>query len=316
MYDLELLRYLNEQAHLKFLELANEDRTPAVRVAEEIGEIRPPPVFPLAILAKKLIGGPPSMAYFIELLELGDVSIGFRDLVREYLPEYEASIMAEDLDRRAWKFGQFFSEKHFPLSDVTSSYDFTMGDLLDRIPTQPMGFSYESYHSFTDFREGYILALSLIEYPWDEWGDEDERVGESGARVVILERAAELVGEGLSRLIPEGGWSAQDLHGMVNGTKFEGLGDFADWVVNSTGYYFLDAQGESLEMGEQIEWDPGTVSELTEDWHGACEILEKVHRLALLLEEDSESTFRELLALLLSTPDLIIPKEQLPLPLD
>ncbi len=315
MYDLEALRYLNEQAHLRFLALANEDRTPPVRVAEEIGEIKPPPVFPLSILAKKLIGRPPSMAYFIELLEAGEVFTGFSDLVREYLPEYEANIMAEDLDRRASKFSQLFSEKYFPLSDEIDSYDFTMGDLLARIPTQPMGFSYESYHSFTDFREGYILALSLIEYPWDEWGDEDEREGESGARVVILERAAELVGEGLARLIQEGGWSTQDLHRMVDGTEFEGLGDFADWVANSTGYYHLDAQGDSLEMGEQIEWDPGTVNELTEDWHGSCEILEKIHRLALLIEEDSESTFRKLLALLLSTPDIIIPKEQLPLPL-
>ncbi len=315
MFDLETLRYLNEQAHLRFLELANQDRPPPVRVAKEIGESKPPPVFPLSVLARKLIGGPPSMAYFIELLELGETVAGFRNLVREYLPEYEVNIMAEDLDRRAQRFGRLFSEKFFPLSDDVDSDDFTVGDLLCRIPTQPLGFSYESYHSFTDFREGYILALSLIEYPWDEEDGED---GESGGRVAILERVAELVGEGLARLIPEGGWSAKGLHRMLDGTEFDGLGEFADWVLCNTGCYHLDAQGESTETGETIEWDPGEVDDLTEDWHRSSEILENIHRVALLLEEDSERTFGRLLTLLLDTQiigDLIIPKEQLPLPL-
>jgi hypothetical protein len=68
-------------------------------------------------------------------------------------------------------------------------------------------------------------------------------------------------------------------------------------------------------MGESIEWSPETVDEMTEDWGEACEILEKIHQVALLLEEDSESTFRKLLALLLDRQDLIIPKEQMPLPI-
>ena len=323
MWDLETLRYLNEQAHLRALELANQNKPPSVRVAEETKEVKPPPVFPLSILARKLLGGPPSLAYFVELLELSEVVTGFRDLVREYLPEYEFIIMAEELDRRAWRFSQLFSEKFFPLSDDALSEELTIGDLLSRIPVQPLGFSHESYHRFTDFRKGYILALSLIECPWDEdplgmdllgVDLEDGGDGMSGSRVPILEAVGELVGEGLARLIPNEGWSAQDLHGMTDGTEFEGLGEFADWVLCNTGCYHLDAQGESLEMGESIDWSPETVDELTEDWRRSCEILEKIHRVALLLEQDSERTFRKLLALLLDKQDLIIPKEQLPLP--
>jgi hypothetical protein len=319
MYDLETLRYLNEQAHLKFLELANEDKPPPMEIAKETKEVKPPPVFPLSILARRLIGGPPSLAYFVELLELGETVTGFHDLVREYLPEYEANIMAVDLNIRARIFSQFFSQKFFPLSDDASSEEFTIGDLLSRIPMQPLGFSYESYHRFTDFREGYILALSLVECPWDEdplgMLTEDELDGESGGRVAILERVGELVGEGLTRLIPAGGWSAKDLHNMTDGTEFEGLGEFADWVFCNTGCYHLDVQGESLEMGESIEWSPEAVNDMTEDWHRSCEILENIHQVALLLEEDSESTFRKLLALLLNRQDLIIPKEQMPLPI-
>ena len=168
MYDLNVLRYLNEQAHLRAVAFANEDRSPSAPVEEKTKvDIKPPPVFPLSILARKLLGGPPSLAYFVELFEQQDNVLGFRDLVREHLPECEVNIMAEDLNNRALKFVQYFSEKFFPLmADLRD--DFTIGDLLTGIPTQPLGFSYESYHAFMDFREGYILALSLVGSPWEE----------------------------------------------------------------------------------------------------------------------------------------------------
>lgn len=319
MYDLETLRYLNEQAYQRFLALSNEDRSPSVQVAEEPKEVKPPPVFPLSVLARNLIGGPPSLGYFVELLEMSETFIGFRGLVREYLPEHEVNIMAEDLNHQAQRFCQLFSEKYFPLSDDTLSEEFTLYNLLDRIPVQPLGASYESYHRFTDLRKGYILALSLVACPFDEdpYGmtSEDEVDGVPGARVALLEHVGQLVGERLARLIPSGGWSAEDLHRMTDGTELEGLGDFSDWVFSNTGCYHLDALGEELEMGDVIEWSPETVEDLTEDWCRASVILEKIHRAALLLEQDSENTFRNLLGLLLDRQDLIIPKEQLPLPL-
>ena len=318
MYDLEALRYLNEQAHLRAVALANRDGSLSVLVKEKTkAVIKPPPVFPLSILARKLLGGPPSLAYFIELFEQNETFTGFRDLVREYLPEYEVNIMAEDLNNRALKFVEFFGEQFFPLwADLRD--DFSIGDLLNGIPAQPLGFSYESYHAFTDFRKGYILALSLITSPWDEDPlglDEEEEEEMQGGRVPILEAVGQLVSAGLVNLIPKNGWSAEDLHRMTADTEFEGLGDFADWVQGSTGLYHLDAQGESLEMGEQIDWSPEAVDDLTNDWHMTSEILDRIHRLALLLEQDSERTFRNLLALLLERQELVIPKEQLPLAL-
>ncbi len=320
MFDLEALRYLNEQAHLRAVALANEDRTPHTRKVEEVKVIKPPPVFPLAILARKLIGGPPSLGYFIELLEQSETFKDFLDLVREYLPEREFEIMAEDLNLRACKFSHYFSERYFPLRDDSFSEDFTAGDLLSGIPVQLMGFSYESWHGFTDFRNGYILLLSLIECPWDEdpfgTDSEDEEDGMQGGRVPIIEVVGQLVGEGLARLIPDKGWSAEELHAMTDGTEFEGCGEFADWVFGNTGCAILDTQGEYSETGHQIDWSPEEVEGLTDDWNKSSEIFDKIHRLALLLEQDLEGNFRKLMALLLDKPDLIIPKEQLPLPLD
>jgi len=319
MHDLEVLRYLNEQAHFRAIALANEDRTRQVSVAGEIKVVEPPPIFPLSILARKLIGGPPSLGYFIELLEQSETFKDFLDLVRTHLPEREFEIMAEDLNLRACKFSHYFSEQFFPLRDDAFSEDFTVGDLLAGIPVQLLGFSYESYHSFTDFRKGYILVLSLIEAPWGEdplgFDDEDDEDGMQGSRVPIIEEVGNLVGEGLERLLPDKGWSPGELHEMTDGTEFEGCGDFADWVWGITGCAILDTQGEYSEMGEQIDWSREEVEGLTDDWKQSRYILEKIHRVALLLEQDTESNFRKLLSLLLDKPDIIIPKEQLPLPL-
>ena len=322
MYDLEALRRLNEQACLRAVALASSNKPPSVQAEEETKDVGPPPVFPLSLLARKLMCGPPSLGYFIELLEQSESFIGFRDLIREYLPEHEVNIMAEDLDRRAWRFSQLFGREYFPLHDNTLSDEYGIGDLLDGIPFQPLGFSYEGYHAFADFRQGYILAFSLMECPWDEGDplglsdDEEEANGIPGPRIPILEAVGGIVGEGLVRLIPARGWSAEDLHTMTDDTEFDGLGLFADWVNRDTGCIHLDTMGESLEMEGLPEWNPDTVGEMTHDWQQATAILDKIHHVALVLEQDPERTFRKLLALLTGNKDLIIPKEQLPLPID
>ena len=319
MWDESVLQYLNERAHERAVNFANTGSWTSAPVAKTTkGVTKPLPVFPLSVLARKLLGGPPSLAYFVELLEQSENFKSFLDLVRNYLPEYEVNIMAEDLDKRALKFVDIFSKKYFPLCDDLSD-EFTIGDLLEGIPTQPMGFSYESYHSFRDFREGYILALSLVEPPWEDELDpldfDEEEEEMPGGRVPILETVSELVGKRQATLIPNNGWPAEYLHQVTDGTEFEGLGAFADWVHSNTGLYHLDALGEASALGEQIEWEPGDVEGLTDDWHQSSEYMEEFHRVALLLEKDSVSTFERLLAMLLDNEKIIIPKEQMNLPL-
>ena len=53
MYDLEALRYLNEQAHLRAVALANRDGSLSVLVKEKTkAVIKPPPVFPGGIVCQ------------------------------------------------------------------------------------------------------------------------------------------------------------------------------------------------------------------------------------------------------------------------
>lgn len=318
MYDLETLRYLNEQAYRRFLELANQENAPSEPLPEEPEEIKPIPKFPLAILSRKLLGGPPSLGYFIELIEMSDTFIRFRDMVREYLPDQEADIMAQDLDEQAQRFCQIFSNRYFPLSDFACSEEITLNDLIGEIPVQPMGAAYEAYHEFKNLRPGYIVMLSLVESPFDSgetYYDDEEPTG--GGRIALLEEMQEIVGDELARLIPQEGWDAESLHRLTDGTKFEGIGHFADWLFSNTGCFHLDIQGEQLETGagEQLEWDPETVDHLADDWETSRELLDKMHQVALLIEEDLKYTFRELMSILLHNPDLVIPKEQMPLPI-
>ena len=322
MYDLETMRQLNEEACRFAMSLANTNETPAVNVRAMNAGLGPTPVFPLSILAGKLRGGPPSLGYFVQLLEMSDYFLDFRKLIRDYLPKHEMEIMAEDIDKRVQMFSLFFTQEYFPLNEEALSGELDIGQFVSGIPFQPMGFSSEGYHNFQGFRPGYILALSLVECLWDEdpYGDDfgedvvEDKDGVPGMRIPILETVRDMIGERLANLIPGNGFPLQEIHDKTDHTEFDGLGDFADWVSVNTGNIWLDTMGESLYLNGEPEWgEPGDVEQMTTDWEEATDIMGKIHNIALLLEKDPRETFQRLLALLLDNKDLIIPKEQLPL---
>ena len=321
MYDLETMRRLNEEACRFAMSLANTNETPAINVKAMNAGLGPTPVFPLSILAGKLRAGPPSIAYFVQLLEMSDYFLDFRKLIRDYLPKHEMEIMAEDIDKRVQMFSLFFTQEYFPLNEEALSGELDIGQFVSGIPFQPMGFSSEGYHNFQGFRPGYILALSLVECPWDEdpYGDDfgedvvEDKDGVPGMRIPILETVRDMIGERLANLIPGKGFTPQEIHDKTDATEFDGLGQFADWIYVNTNNNWLDTMGESLYLNEEPPWEPETVEELTVDWEEATDIMSQIHNIALLLEKDPKATFQRLLALLLDNKDLIIPKEQLPL---
>ncbi len=298
MWDLDALHRMNEEAHERAVERANEKARVGLMPA-------PAPVYPLSILARVLVTGPPSLSHLVDLLENSDVVASFHDLVREYLPEHEDFIMAQDTEGRIREFAYYFGRQYFPLSDNLEMNDYTLGDFLQQIPVDLMGFSYEDYHGFNDFRDGYTLMLALVASPYDD--------DKQGGRVAILEKVGELVGRDLVDLIPAEGWSTEDLHRMLDKTDYEGVAAFADWVNAETGCWQLDATHENYE-GEQ--WRRDIVDGLTIQWPQVVSIQDKIQNIALWLEEDIHYRFRELLAFMLDRKDIIIPKEQLPFPLD
>jgi len=298
MLDLDALHYQNQLAHLAAVERAFQGSQPADGVAHS-------PIFPLANISRLLMVGPPSLSHLVDLIENSDIVADFLELIREFLPEHEAFIMAQDEDGRIREFAYYFSQQYFPLSDNLELNEFTLGDFLQYIPVDLMGFSYEDWHEFQDFREGYILMLSLVESPWAE--DED------GGHVSILDRVSELVGRDLVELIPAEGWSVADLHQMLDETDYKGVTAFAEWVNSETECWLLDATYDCYE-GEQ--WSRRVVDQLTVQWPQVVAIQDDMLNMSVWLEESLRDNFAKVLVLLQDRQPFIIPKEQIPFPLD
>lgn len=298
MWDLDTLQYLNEQAVL-IHRMVN---------GETIGEnqFKVEPVFPLSILSWKLTVGPPSLSWLADRIKNYESVAEFLELVREFLPERERAIMSQIADTdKIRSFSHYFSNKYFPLSDnFLGAYDdFSLSDFTHYIPVDLFGFSWDDYHSFIDYREGLTLLMALIESPYD-----DE------ARIPVLEEAVSLVGKDLVELIPIGGVSLDEIHRMLDGTKYEGVVAVADWIHSNTGCWQLDATYEEY-AGEM--WSHHIVDNLTLQWPQVTELQQKMVDTYIWLEEDIHKNFSDLLYFLLDLPEkpFVVPKEQLPLPI-
>ncbi len=313
MWDLDTLRYLNEQAYLSSLKMVNRgvestETQPSTEPQPNTEtQPRPEPVFPLALLAAKLIVGPPSMVRLIDLLEASDSVAEFLSLVRELLPDHEVAIMAAaDEGQRIQRFCHYFNNQYFPLEDNYTGYtdDFSLMDFLHHIPVPLMGFSWDDYAQFNDFRDSFVLLLSMVESPYNN----DERLP-------MLERVKEIVGKSLAELIPPDGWSLDDMHRMFEGSKYEGVVAFADWIHGNTGCMQLDANYS--EYGPEM-WSRELVNGLTSEWPTVVDLQDKMQNMYVWLEEDMHHNFGKLLEIMLGIEVLPPPvaKEQMPFPLD
>jgi len=300
MWDLDTLNYLNERAVLAH-------QMAVARAKEEVAQ-QPytAPIFPLAILSRRLLTGPPSLVALIDLMENTETVQEFIELVREYLPDHEADIVSCDIDGRIARFVLHFSERYFPLAETADWDDMTLADFLHHIPVELMGFTYEDYHEFQDYRPGYILMLSVVDSPFY---DPDE-----GGRVAIQEAVSELIGRGVMDLLPSEAWTTEQLHEKLDDTKYAGVATFADWVNAETGCLQLDANYE--DYGPE-DWSRRVIGDLTEQYPRIGEIWDKIFNIATWLEEDLNRNFREFIYYMTDNEDaFIVPKEQIPLPLD
>ncbi|MBA7666699.1 hypothetical protein ES703_74780 [subsurface metagenome] len=298
MWDLDTLRYLNEQAYLRQRMINGEP------IGES--EFKIEPVFPLSNLARKLIVGPPSLSRLADLISNYESVADFLELVREFLPERETAIMSQvdNIDKMR-SFSHYFNNKYFPLSDsdLIAYDDFELSDFTRYIPVDLFGFSYDDYHGFVDNRQGLKLLMALIESPWDD-----------NARIPILEEAVSLVGKDLVELIPIGGVGLEEIHRMLDETKYEGVSAVADWIHSATECWQLNATYEEYE-GEF--WSHHVVDNLTLQWPQVTELQNKMVEAYTWLEEDIHKNFAELLYFLLDLEQkpFVVPKEQLPLPI-
>ncbi|KKL06510.1 hypothetical protein LCGC14_2595330, partial [marine sediment metagenome] len=123
------------------------------------------------------------------------------------------------------------------------------------------------------------------------------------ARVPLLDAVQRIVGAELTGRIPSNGWMAEELHQWTDGTQYEGVGTFADWVCSQTGCIILDCSYADCEyvegMTEPIfKWSQFNVEELTKEYPKVKETREKIDRVVEWLEADPIIRFRDLLVFL------------------
>jgi len=129
----------------------------------------------------------------------------------------------------------------------------------------------------------------------------------NGAKVPLFDMIQGVVGQQLVNMIPREGWEPDTLHKMTDGTPFDGIGHFADWVCSNTGCVVLDTSYGDCEYiegyGEPLfKWSRLNVDRLTEDYPKVQEIRGRIARVIDWLEVNPPVRYKELLDFLLSLP--------------
>ncbi len=158
MWDLDAIVTQNNQAAIDYMMRGRD-----VNVA-----LSPQPkVWSLALLAKKLQVGPPQLTRLLDAFTDYETMASFLELIRQFLPEHEDEILETTGEQRTYKFCYFFGKKYFPLPSYT--FNATVGEITNSMPIELLGMSYSAYHDL-NLRQGYLLLLSLVIYPYE--GDE------------------------------------------------------------------------------------------------------------------------------------------------
>ena len=270
-----------------------------------------PAAWTLERVAAKLRIGPPALSELMNCcMEFKKIE-AFLELIRVYLPQHEEEILSQPRDQRLHQFCYLFGKRYFRLPPFASDAD--LGNFAVSMPVTLAAMSHDAYHEL-ELRPGYLLLLSLVVYPYAgcEMDEYDEKERPAGPRVPLLDKVHRLVGAELAKRIPESGWDTAWLHQATDGTKYDGVGQFADWACSRTGCTVLDCSYSDCSYiegsGEPVFlWSRGNVDMLTEEWPRVKQIRGAIDRIVAWLEEDPERNFEELVHFLLSKKQ---PKEK------
>ena len=241
----------------------------------------------LQVLTKKLNRYRiPSLHSLIAHLAEAEDFKAFLALVREFLPEREADILAQPTPAaQIAAFASYFEDRYFPLQDELKwGEDYLeYSDLTRWVPVVLMGISYEEYHEIPNaFKTGFQLMTFLVANPYEE------------DRSALAEACLEYVPGELLERVPEDGFNPRELRRLLD-TEYKGLSLWADMIWHSTGNPFLDFSWEDDGYIDWPDWTREEIEDVTRLWQEAEAIHEEINRLAEWLEEDPPARFEELL---------------------
>ena len=118
-----------------------------------------------------------------------------------------------------------------------------------------------------------------------------------GVWLSLVDELRGVLPEELLARVQPGGYSQDELHALLDGTRFRALPVFADYLRGETGNMLLDVGWESLgeNYGNMPAWTEEEVQGFTDEWRGAKATLDATNELGQSLEEDPEPRLRELL---------------------
>ena len=186
-------------------------------------------------------------------------------------------------------FATHFRDKYFPLAyyfedgywDADDGYD----PLLREVPITYGGVELDDLHEVDQWGAGNLLLGSLhLPHLYAR--------SDMGLATVWLEECAAHVDQAQLQRLPENGWSQQELHRLLDGTRFEAAAIFAAWLGNNTDNAFLDAHPE-YPLAEP--WNTEAVRLLTNDWRQAELLQNRMSQLSAWLEEDPGPRYTEML---------------------
>lgn len=250
----------------------------------------------LATLSHKLITrtAPPSLIDLRDLLLTSETYAEFMRIVHEFTPEIEADVKrAAGPANKMMAFANAFEPRYFPLHpSFAEGLQEEYYDICSQIPVVTLAVSWDSYHELADgyWPKGLMLAAYILA---DPYGNIDSPEGE---RVALADACAKFVRkEDLAR-VPLGGISEDDVHKLLDGTRFEALATVSDILHYDAGDCFHDNDEEMISQGgPDLDWDRENVEALTRGWLKAQATEEKVGKLYSWLEEDLLAHFAELL---------------------
>ena len=250
----------------------------------------------LATLSRQLItrAAPPSLIDLRDLLLTSETYAEFMRIVTQFTPEIEADVRrAVGPAAKIMVFANAFERRYFPLHpSFADGEQEEYYDLCNQIPVITLSLNWDSYHELAEgyWRNGLMLAAYILA---DPYGSADSPEGE---RVALADACAKFVRkEDLAR-VPAWGISHDDVHLLLNGTRFEALADVSDILNYDTGDCFHDNDEEmAAQGGPELEWTKENVEAITQGWLKSQLIEEKVGKLYVWLEEDMPAHFAELL---------------------
>jgi hypothetical protein len=267
MWDLDTLHAMNERAYEEYK--------------------RKQPTTPLEGLREKLRNArPPSISILLGVFRNVETYNDFVKLVREYLPEREKEILEKPTPHEQMAcFASHFEDRYLPLhpsfKDGYCEDDYY--ELLREIPITVMGFSWEDYHELDSARLGAQLMSYLFESPMEGY--------DGGERVALVDGFAPEYQREAQR-VPSNGITLDAADRILKGKKWLGLRNWAQYINQSTGNWFLDTDQEMRYSGMQNDWDKESVEAMSKEWLQAITFYDKMMDFAGWLEDGKEGPAR------------------------